>query len=786
MVDFRRILRKKKPQGRSRSLVSRSPRRRLSEQISRRQLALLITSAVLLTFLVAGLEFQSIPEFQVGDIADRTIKAVHAFTVEDEIATTEKRLEATREVPVVFQLDLRVNSRLESELRSAFGYARRAIAEERRAIDLPGTALLPEKSYERLLNELKSSLPGLDQGRVLEICLRAAFNSELENQLVSILRSALARPGVVLTRDLLVRYRDRGIVLRNSVSGSSRDLIDPIRVRELDQAREDVRRRIAELTAIGERDRAPLLGLLESWLVPNLGFDETETRRAELAAQSDVDPVLIQVKRGRAIVRAGDEITLRDMLLLGALKQGKLPGRVIGRFAGVLLLMLFLQFAAWRYLDVSRKRLRPHVDYFLLFVVIQVASLFAVKAHFVLSDLVAASSTFRDLQDSTLFYFLGPFTLGAVLTALLINFNVSLFFGLFFSVLVALLTGDLRMLIYSLNGCLAAVFLLNQYRERSALMRAALLIGFLNVVTVLALRLYTEPREFSLGEFGWGSAFAFGSAIFAAMMASLILPILESSFGITTDVRLLELSNLNTPILRRLAIEAPGTYHHSIIVGTLAEAAAESISANALLVRVGAYYHDIGKLRKPDYYVENQIYGGNKHESLSPSMSSLILASHVKDGLALADDIRLAAEVRDMIPQHHGTRLMTFFFRKAVEAADDKSGAVNEKEFRYPGPKPQTREAAILMLADQVEAASRTLQDPSPGQVRSMIKRLIRSTIEDGQFDECDISVRALEQISNAFERVIVGMYHHRIEYPGFEFNSKIQPEALEEGERLQ
>ena len=197
------------------------------------------------------------------------------------------------------------------------------------------------------------------------------------------------------------------------------------------------------------------------------------------------------------------------------------------------------------------------------------------------------------------------------------------------------------------------------------------------------------------------------------------------------------------------------------------------------MVRVGAYYHDIGKLKAPEYYVENQIYSGNKHDNLTPSMSSLILGSHVKDGLAMADEIKLLPKVRDLIPQHHGTRVMKYFYEKAKEAARGKGMEVRESEFRYPGPKPQSREAAILMLADQVEAASRTLEDPGPGQIRSMIHRLAQATIEDGQFDECDVTLKELGRIGGAFERVLRGMYHHRVEYPGFGFNKRIEEEQL-------
>jgi putative nucleotidyltransferase with HDIG domain len=258
------------------------------------------------------------------------------------------------------------------------------------------------------------------------------------------------------------------------------------------------------------------------------------------------------------------------------------------------------------------------------------------------------------------------------------------------------------------------------------------------------------------------------SGMLASAMASMLLPALESLFRITTDIRLLELSNLNAPILRRLSVEAPGTYHHSLMVGTLGEAAAEAIGANPLLVRVAAYYHDLGKMLKPEYFIENQLYGMNKHERLSPNMSCLIIASHVKDGLELAKEIGLAERIRDMIPQHHGTRIMTYFYQKAKDSLGPEE--VVETDFRYPGPKPQSKEAAIMMMADSVEAASRTLTNPTPAQIQGMIDRLADAIVADNQFDECDITLREVRLVKESFFKILSGIYHRRIDYPGYDF----------------
>jgi putative nucleotidyltransferase with HDIG domain len=263
-------------------------------------------------------------------------------------------------------------------------------------------------------------------------------------------------------------------------------------------------------------------------------------------------------------------------------------------------------------------------------------------------------------------------------------------------------------------------------------------------------------------------------------VVSFLLPAFEALFHRTTDIRLLELANNNVPVLRRLALEAPGTYHHSMVVGSLAEAAAEAIGANAVFCRTAAMYHDIGKLTKVSYFVENQV-GPNKHDNLSPRMSALIIASHVKEGIEMAKEINLPQEIIDCIPQHHGTKLITYFYEKAKVHQDPALGEVTEEEFRYPGPKPQTKEAGIIMIADAVEAASRTLDDPSPARLKGMIRQIIDYIFLDGQLNECALTLRDLEKIAQSFLRVLMGIHHHRVSYPGFDFERKVEPVVVQD-----
>ena len=359
--------------------------------------------------------------------------------------------------------------------------------------------------------------------------------------------------------------------------------------------------------------------------------------------------------------------------------------------------------------------------------------------------------------------YLMPIALGGILLQVLFNTRMGFAGSLVLSILTSLLAGgQLRFFFFALVGGIVGVFAIGEHHERAGFFRAGVWIGLANAYTLLGVSLFEGQR----GALGPDLAAALANGFVVALLAAGVLPLFEWLFGVTTSFTLLELSNLQQPILRDLILRAPGTYHHSVMVGTLAEAAAEAIGANALLCRVAAYYHDIGKLRKPAYFVENQTEAASRHEKLSPNLSSLIIISHVKEGMELAREHRLPPVIIEMIPQHHGTSLVSFFYHKAREAADPQLGEVQQEEFRYPGPKPQTKEAAIMMLADAVEAASRSITDPTPARIQGLVGRIIQNVFADGQLEECDLTLRDLHRIAESFTRTLAGIFHHRVDYP--------------------
>ncbi len=367
-----------------------------------------------------------------------------------------------------------------------------------------------------------------------------------------------------------------------------------------------------------------------------------------------------------------------------------------------------------------------------------------------------------ELPFGDAFIFGIPIAAGAMLVTLIFDFHLAISFAFVMSLLSGVWLGNPYISVYAFVGSLTAAFAVLRCRRRSTLILAGLYVCVANVMTVCMILLLQNLLLSPVAPFSFLYALLAGVSVIA--IVSSLLPIIEYVFGLRTDISLVELLDHDQPLLRQLMINAPGTYHHSILVGNLAEAAAEAIGVNPLMARVTAYYHDIGKVKMPDYFVENQAGTVSKHEKLTPHMSSIILISHVKEGIELARQNKLPKPVVDIIQQHHGTSLMTYFYQKALEQADGPPP--NHEDYRYPGPRPQSRIAALVMMADAVEAATRSLSEPTPARIEAMVEKIINNIFLDGQIDECELTLRDLSVIKDSFTHVLLSIFHKRIQYP--------------------
>ncbi len=362
-----------------------------------------------------------------------------------------------------------------------------------------------------------------------------------------------------------------------------------------------------------------------------------------------------------------------------------------------------------------------------------------------------------------------PIPAGAMLVSLIFDFHTAIIFSFTVSLLTGLWLHDPSFTIYAFVGSITAAFSVIRCKKRSGLLKGGGYVIAVNVITVICIllfkgELFTEKTPPSI-------LFSALGGMSVAAIVSLLLPLIEFLFKVTTDISLLELLDLNQPIMKSLMITAPGTYHHSVIVGNLVESAAEAVGVNPLLARVSAYYHDIGKIKMPDYFVENQAGPVSKHAKLTPHMSSMIIVNHVKEGVELARQYKLPEPIIDILEQHHGTMLVSYFYQKAKEKGED--GLPVAEDYKYHGPKPQTRVAALVMMADAVEAASRVLTDPTPARIASLVDRIINHIFLEGQLDECELTLKDIHEIKKRFTYILTGIFHKRVDYPGFDFSDE-------------
>lgn len=545
---------------------------------------------------------------------------------------------------------------------------------------------------------------------------------------------------------------------------------------KLSDARKNLRARLVEIKSFSPKEVEAFYKATEALIEPTVFYDSVATQSSKQAITDSVQPVTVSLKRGQTIVREGDTVTSEDLSQIAAIQNYSQSSRRINRFIGLLLLISALFWVGWKFIQhrgiVPRLALSEEKTFALFgFIVFVQTALMAV--FFRLAEFTAIQNVKAPLNDPTLWSFAIPFAFGSLLMTLLADRRTAIFTGLFNALIAGMIAPrGLEFVIYATLASSVSVYGIGRYRSRQTVTLAGVLVGVSSALVAIALIAYTQ-QPFILNTIMLAIACGLGSGIATAAVTAVFLPICENTFGILTDVKLLELSNADLPILGQLALRAPGTNQHSHAVGQLAEEACRVVGGNGLLSRIGALYHDIGKTAAPEHFVENQT-GKNPHDRLRSAQSAKIIVSHVTYGIKLGKEMGLPQRIIDFIPQHHGTRTLHYFLKKAQGEARDEA-EIDENDFRYPGPKPQFREAAIMMIADSCEAAARSLDEPNPENIRYIVTKIIDAILADDQLDECDLTLRELTQIRESMIKSLVSIYHSRVDYPGYTPPSSMQ-----------
>jgi len=707
--------------------------------------------------------------YNLGDVADRDMKASQEFLVENNELTEKNRQEAVRAVLPVYDFDPTASD-VVPRVQEAFAVGRKYLAD---ALKLAWTTASPEEAQKELI-----AITNTFQARFFEILdipenitlfqtfLANDFSPKAESAVIKLVKDVFER-GVVGNPEMLMSYRGKGVILQNIKDGKEEEVSSLDRFYDVKTATAFVREQSGPITKSlwPETLAQATLELAVSLIKPNLTFNKRETALRKEAAGKSVKPFFFKVKKGEIFIREGERITPEQLVKLNAQYKYLKQTKMLGRVPAMAVLMAFLLISMYQLGLKKSRSTDSEIRDLLLNAVMLLVTFFVVIAF-----------NFVAIEVARGFYFFSPRALlyavpvagGAMLICIFHGIVTAASFSLIASVLAcAVVDGRVEFFIYFFVSSLLAATWVRRYRERGVFIEAGLKVGLCNMILAFAME-GLHGAFFNI-ETVIACCSAFIGGVLVGVIATGLMPLIEMSFGYTTDIKLMELANLDQPLIRELMVQAPGTYHHSVIVSSMVEASARAIGANPLLAKVAAHYHDIGKIKKPLYFIENQAGKANRHEKLAPSMSALILIAHVKDGVELARQAKLGREIISIIEQHHGTSLIKFFYEKAKERAEkkgDKSLRIKEEDFRYRGPRPQTKEAGLVMLADVIEAASKTLVDPTSARIQGMVQKIMNKVFSDGQLDECELTLKDLHAIAKSFNKTLSGIFHHRVEYP--------------------
>lgn len=663
----------------------------------------LLVFAALLFFLLGG-ELGGNGKLEAGHPAPRDIKANRNVEVVNQELTDAARQQVAEQVEPVYRFNPLISAQSEEKVNDTFTTLK----------TMAGLRANRPEEYPGRREALTEELPFPLSAETVDL-LTQASPPDLDFLETN-------------TRHILYLVMDKGV-------RSAPEELEKARQKVAEEARARLEGEYAEYAAA-------VAEIASKAILPNRVFDAEATRRERQRRVAEVPPVKRLILKDQIVVREGDLLTEEHLKVLEALGlQTSSP--TAGRLLGYGLLVLAMMGIVTVYLRQQQPAIYSSNRLLLLLSIVVVAA--------------AGASRYLTVYSG----YLAPVVTAAMLIAILLEVRLALLVTALLALFVGVRTLDFPAASVALLTGLIGVLAVTRVARRWDLITASLIVVAGNILAVLAFSLiaWDDLHTTAHHVLVYGA----GNGLISALVAVGALPFLENFFGVTTPIKLLELSNQSEPLLQRLIKEAPGTYQHSVMVANLAESAAQAVGADALLCRVGAYYHDVGKLKGPGFFVENQLGTANPHDRLTPSLSTAIIVAHVADGLELAREYGLPEGITRFIAEHHGTSLVSYFYHQACARSADP---IFEEDFRYPGPKPQSRETAILMLCDGIEAASRTLAAPTPESLSELVHKIIRQALEDGQLDECDLSLKDLNNIRESTLRTLCGFYHSRIEYP--------------------
>ena len=715
--------------------------------------ALIFAVTLIFTFILYPEDEKIDLTYKKGDVAEIDIKAPTDFFIEDIEATARNRKKIGSSVPIVYDFDATLHKKISQNVDAAFDMIHSILAGEKDDNKISLAEIMDHRE------KFQQTIGIPISKEIFKVLLNNDFSRKISENIKNIV-SIILENGVVANKEVLLK--EKGIVLRTIETGEEKIVTNLKKFYGPDQAKTMVRIIGDPILKDFNYNLCNLIvDLSQNLIQPNITLNRSETEKRIKQAELNIKPVLYKIKKGEMILREGERVDDLKLVKLNALEKQIQQKNTLVTQAGTAMVVFFCLMVFYLLLLKDHKALARHHNKNIIFLSAMLVLFLAVAK---LAVPIAGSINMELPVSFTLTSLtMGmPLAAGAMVVSLFLGFNVALTFSLILALLTSLLFSNcISVFIFFFLSSTAAAVWTQECRERKGFITAGLKLAVFNTVLALVLNIYSAQLDLEI--ISKNLIMAFTGGILAGIITAGLTPVIEIIFDYTTDIKLLELSNLDQPIMKRLMIEAPGTYNHSVIVASLAEAAALEIGVSALRAKVCAFYHDIGKLDKPLYFVENQTNGKNRHDKLSPSMSALILIQHVKKGVEIAKMNKLGIDIIDTIEQHHGTSLIRYFYNKSVKL--NGIDAVKEEDFRYKGPRPQTRIAGIVMLADVVEAAMRTLEKPTSARIQGKVQELVNAIFADGQLEECELTLKDLHHIAKSFNKILTGIYHHRIEY---------------------